>query len=356
MSLIVSVYAPTWPFRRRRVLRSVEGVAYAFELMRYGSFEFSLPSPDADGIEAGDLIGIQSSRGVPDFGGGIDQVKAGAGAYTEIAGRELAKILDDRLVAQQRTFAPAAGGDVARELVRRVSGRNPTGIIALPTGASAPIVSSFTTRSESVLDGLDHIAALTGWEWEIRYTADVRLTARFIWTRRVGVDLRNRVRFGPSVLAEYEYEFDALAQRQLVQIVGSTGEYGGRPSAAAVIDAPVTLQDLSTIQLPIRSRRRQRRGVYTSREDAILEASLPDGLSVQRRATEDISLVIAGQETLTISVSAQANWSRLRVGNVVTIALPRVQAGGDFVRPFRIQAMQPDDEAGMCRLTGKVLV
>jgi hypothetical protein len=329
--------------------------------MNYGRFEFRLPVNDTQGITPGDLIGITSSYGAPSFLGGVDLIReTDHDATVHVSGRELSAVLSERLIAQQQVYSAAAGGDIARDMLRRAAGRNQTGIIALPTGSSSPIISPFISRSETILDGLAELSSLTGWEWDIRYTLGVKATASFVWQQMAGDDLRNTVHLCGCKIASADYQFDAVSENKLVQIVGALGNFSTRPAAVAVFDGPVSYHaGLASVRIPVaadRSRRQaQRQGVTTAREVAVLEPTLTDGIAVQRRAHEAIRLAQFGAETMGVTATTETDWSLLRAGNIVTVRLGSMRFGDGVVRPFRIHGMQPNNEAGVVELIGKVL-
>lgn len=344
-------YATDWPYRRMAWLHKASDIDYAFELMGVGKFQFSLPINDV-GVSEGDLIGIVSGKGLPDFAGSVDTLEESLTDGTvRVSGVEWSGVLRERLIAQERTYYSGASGDIARDILRRTAARSATGIVAYSTGSSEPLLSPLALRARDAMAGIDQLATVTGWEWEIRYRLDATATAEFMWKAQAGQDLRNSVHLAGAQIADANYQRDAIKDSAVVQVIGSLGEFAGRPSAV-VTDAPVALQDIATVRLSATARRRS---IFEARETAILEPSLPDGMAVQRRARESLSAILAGPVTLDLTLSPSAPWDRMRAGNIVTVHLPRVRFGEGASLVFRIYAMQPDEINGRCYLTGKVL-
>lgn len=357
--MTVYSYAPTYPHARERWLRHATNVAYSMELMAPGKFMLDLPANDpltADVIGPGALVGITSSSGLPDFCGWVDRIEEShGGAYVTVSGREWMGLLGERATAQEQTYRGGSSGGIATDLVRAAAARNPTSIQIMPVRTSTAVSSPFTVRSDSVLDALGDLADLTGNEFEVRYQAGVTAQAQLFWTEQVGSDLSATVHLAGRMIASADYLIDAIGDAAIVRVVGSTGPFGDRPSAAAV-DGAAALQDIATVRVGTPAGKTpQRRGIGTSRETVIRDASLPDGLSVQRKSLELLRSITSGAETLSVVVSRLADWSKLRPGNIVTVRLPRLRFGDHVVRRFRILGLQPREERGSMELLGKVL-
>lgn len=360
MTVSAFVYAEQWPFQRTGWLRNATAITYSMEVMEPGKFQFELPANNALSITAGALVGFKSSYGLPDFLGWVDRVEESyGGAFVTVSGREWSAILNERTTVQDRTYVAGVAGIIAADIVRSASARNPTGIMVMPSGGSTPITSPFSLRADAVLSALNDLAQLTGDEYEIVYQAGVSATASFFWRGKIGFDMRDTLHLAGKMIAGADYALDAINDRALVQVVGSSGDFGSRPSAAAIDTGPLALQDTSLIRtsLPADASKRQvqRRGIATSREAVIRDTSLPDGLSVQRGAVETLRALIAGQETISVLVSPYADWSLLSPGNLITVRLPNLRFGEHVVRAFRILGIQPREERGVMELVGKVV-
>lgn len=359
------LFKPSYPYQRIARLKNATNIQYAFSVGEATNFTFDLPAVDATldagMISPGALVGFISDRGVPDYLGWVDQVDEGYGdAYVRVTGREWAAILGERTTAQEHTYANGAAGRIASHLIRAASSRNPTGITVAPASATAAISSPFTVRSQSVLEALSELADLTGNQWEVRYQCGQVASATFFWLERAGRDLRNTVHLAGKMIAQAEYRIDAINDNAVVQIVGSSGEFRDRPSAAAQDSGALAQAD--TAKLAVRvpaggtSKVIQRRGVATSRETVIRDASLPTSLAAQRRAVETLKASLYGQETISLTVSTNVDWSLVRAGNTVTVRVSGLRYGAGVVRPFRILGMQPQEDDGLCELVGTVLV
>lgn len=317
-------------------------VQRSYEYMGYGKFVFDLPADDTP-PEPDELIGITGKR-LPDFCGWVDRVeRSEGGTHITISGREWAAVLGERTTQQERTYASGSGGAIAADILRRASARNYHGIqIAAERGT--PLTSPFTLRADSALDALTALAEQTGDEWLIRYQATTHATATFYWQPAVR-DRRHQVHLLGQHIVSADYVVDAITDAAIVQVVGSEGAFADRPSAVAT-DGPLALQDIASVRVPLA--RQIRRGIATSREVAVIDASLPDALGTQRRAVEGVQALLAGQEAISVVVSQHAPWEVLRIGDTVT-----VHAAG-VVRPFRILGMQPREDRGVVELVGRV--
>lgn len=363
MSVNAYLYSSIFPFERRAWLRTATGIGYAFELMTYGRFQFDLCTADAltsAQLAPGSLVGFKSTGGVPDFLGWIDRVEEShGGSYVTVSGREWAAILSERSTLQERTYYSGAAATIGGDIVRQASGRNPTGIDVIPTGLSGPLSSPFTVRAAPVLDVLTDLADITGTEWQMQYTVGPTARAQLYWNDRAGRDEQESIHLAGPMIADADYDFDLVSDRAIVGVIGSSGVFGDRPSAAAVDAGPLALQDTALVRVAAvadPSRRQvQRRGIATSREAVILDSALPDRLAVQRRAVETLRALVSGAETLSVTVTQAADWTRLRTGNIVTVRLPGVRFGDHLVRAFRIFGIQPREERGVMELVGKVL-
>jgi hypothetical protein len=354
-------HSPAWPFQCVRYLLNPSEIAYSFELMGAGQFQFRLPINDTQTVTEGDLIAIVSQQSsMPPFVGYVERIRsAEGGAYVEITGKEWAGLLEERSTVQERTYH-GASGDIARDIVRRASGRNQMGLQVLGNKASAPVIGPVTVRAESVIDALAQISSLSGWEWQVQYEAGVKASALFTWRERVGFDQRNIVHLGANVLVDAEYAADNLQDRGMVQVIGSAeGNFFSRPSALVTNDSPIALQDTALVRATsvrnVNQRTVKGRGITTSRESVIINPDLPDRLSVARVARDEaIAATLAG-ETITLTVSLDARWKDLMPGNTVTVRLPRARYGEGVIRPYRIYACQPDENEGTMRMVGRVL-
>jgi len=340
--VIVSIYDGTWPFVRRRILNRVSDVQRSFEFMGYGKFLFEMPATDTP-PNPDELVGIVSKR-MPAFLGWVDRVeKSQGGAYITVSGREWAAILDERTTQQAHTFASGTGGSVAGDVLRRASARNFTGFRIID-GTGSPLTGPFTVRADSVLSALTDLSDLTGDEWLIKYTADDHATATFYWGASMR-DKRHLIHLVGKQIARADYVIDGITDAAIVQVVGSDGEFSLRPSAVAT-DGPLALQDIASVRVPLGTQ--TRRSIGTSRELAVVDASLPDALGTQRRAVEDVTAVLAGQESISVTCSPYAPWEELGLGDTVT-----VHVAGE-VRPFQILGMQPREDLGLVELVGRV--
>ena len=355
----VFLYDARWPFQRIGWLRNATGVTYSREHLGYGRFQFDLPLTDVQSIDPGSLIGIKSTYGLPDFAGTVDRVESSHGdPYTTVVGREWAGILADRTTPQSKTYRSGTSCSIHRDIVRTVSSRNPTGIVAMSGGVGPPIDAPFAPSADSAIDAINEVSELTGSEWQMRYTLDVKASAAFFCAERVGEDARATVHLAGKQIIAADYLTDVINDRAVVQMVGSVGGFTDRPSAA-VSEGPVALNDIATVkQVQPRNPQRatiQRRGIFTSREVSITDAALPTGLAVQRKAREELTALLAGAESLSITVSPNAPWKKLMPGNIITVRLPRIRFQRDVVKPFRILGIQPREERGVMELVGKVM-
>jgi hypothetical protein len=351
--MVVNVFRfnASWPHQRLAWLRNVSAVDYSISLMDHGSFEFRLPVNDTRGVAAGDFIGIKSEKGMPDFAGFVDRIKPGR-QYAEVSGREWSAILTERSIGQERTYASGASGLIALDLLLQANTRNRHDIQPVASKLSAPITSEFTARADSVLDALNALATVTGYEWQVRYDVGEAVSARLYWLKRIGVDRREKVWISGRSLSGYDYAIDTVSESAVVQAIGSSGDFGDRPSVVAVLDVPITRQDIAGVRLAVPTRAKQRRGIATRRETTIIDPRLT-GIALQKRALEEIQSILAGRETLDVGVVG--NWSRYRLGDTVTVRIPEVLFGSDLILPYRIYSLQPQHDNGTMFLLGKVV-
>ncbi len=355
-SVTIWLYDKTWPFARSRWLPSVAQPDYSFELMNYGKFQFSLPrnAPvEPDDLVDG-LIGITSRYGAPDFCGIVDRIEDQdqSGAVT-VSGREWAGKFADRLTPQALSIPAGGSGQVAGELVRRINARNQTGITVVPSGTSQPLIAAYNPNSNSLLQALGDIAAQTGWEWEVRYTAGVSAQARFTWKSAVGQDLRNQTHVTARSMHRRQYDVDATTQAVTVATVAATGIFSGRPSSVSDLGT-LAFDDLAqTVQrAPATLRKAHRR--IASREQLIIAPTLPSAVSASARSRKEMEASAQSTETLSFGVTTDISWGLLRPGNYVTVRIPDVRFGDGLVRVLRVLGMQPDHAAGCCYLVGEV--
>jgi hypothetical protein len=361
VTLTVFKYSPAWPFPRTGYLCNPSEIAFSFELMGVGQFQFRLPIDDAQGIAEGELVAIVSQvTAMPTFVGYVERIRSSeAGTHAEVTGREWAGLLEERTTLQERTYT-GASGDLAREIVRRASGRNQMGLQVLGNKVSSPVIGPVTVRAQPVIDALALISSLSGWEWQVQYEAGQRVNAIFTWRERVGFDQRQTVHLGANVMIDAEYAADNLQDRQMVQIIGSAlGDFASRPSAAVTNDAPIALQDTALLQATsvrnVNQRNVKARGITSSREAVIINPDLPDRLAVARVARDEAVEATLARETISMTVGLAAPWDELMPGNIVTVRLPRARYGVGVIRPFRIYACQPDENEGQLRMVGRVL-
>ncbi len=365
--LSVFVHSAAWPFQRTKYLRAVSDIAYSFELMGAGQFQFRLPINDSQAVVEGDLIAIVSNvttnftTTMPPFVGYVERIRsAEGGAYVEITGKEWAGLLEERTTLQERTYT-GASGDIARDIVRRAAGRNSMGIQVLGNKASEPVIGPVTVRAQPVIDALKQVSDVSGWEWQIIYEVGVKARALFTWRARAGFDYRHRTHAFPNIIVDATYVADNLQDRQMVQVIGSSaGEFFSRPSALVTNDAPIAWQDTALIRATnVRNVKQRivksRAGVTRSRESVIISPDLPDRLSVSRVAREEATAATLASETIELTIALDSRWQKFMPGNIVTVRLPRARYGDGVIRPYRIYACQPDENEGQLRMVGKVL-
>jgi hypothetical protein len=157
-----------------------------------------------------------------------------------------------------------------------------------------------------------------------------------------------------------EYAVDNLQDRQMVQIIGTElGDFTTRPSAVVLNDAPVTFQDTAIVRAGtvrnVNQRLVKARGITTGREAVIINPNLPDRLSVARVARDEATAAALAGEAINMTVGLNADWHDLMPGNTITVRLVRARFGAHVIRAFRIYGCQPDENAGMMRIVGRVL-
>lgn len=353
---MIGTYSPQWPFTRTGWLPRTAKVDYAFELMGAGQFAIDIPRDDfnASLVYPGVMLGIKSRYALPDFAGYVERIeKSEDDEHLTITGKEWVGLLEERTTDQSRTFATGNAGNVSGDIIRQAQGRNPTGL-TVTSAVGTPLPAPFTVNSDSVLGALNDLADLTGDEWVVTYSVGPAVTGVLRWVRSVGTDKRDSVHLGGRMIAQADYVSDLVSSSALVRVVGDTGAFKDRPSATVVANGPLALQDtvLYRSALPAGSTPIAYRGVTTARESVVVDANLPDSLSIQHRAIEELRAFMNGAETLSVVVSTAQLWDRYFIGDVVTVRLGAL----GIVRAFRIYGMQPREDIGKMELVGKVLL
>lgn len=351
----VGVYSPQWPFTRTGWLPRTAKVDYAFELMAPGQFQIDIPRDDfnASLVYPGVFVGIKSRYALPDYVGYVERVeKSEDDAHLTITGKEWVGLLEDRTTDQSRTFASGNAGNVAGDIIRQAQARNPTGLTVI-SAVGTPLPAPFTVQADSVMSAINDLADLTGDEWIVRYTVGQTVTGALTWVRSAGADKRGSVHLAGRMIAQADYVSDLVSSSALVRVVGATGNFRDRPSATVVANGPLALQDSVRYRsaLPAGTASLSYRGVTTARESVVVDAVLPDSLSIQNRAIEELRAYLNGAETLSVVLSTSQLWNQCFLGDVVTVRL----AALGVARAFRVYGMQPREDIGKMELVGKVL-
>lgn len=359
MSAVVMSYAPFWPHERRAFLTSASEVAYSCELMQPGQFSFRLPVTSAQTVREGDIIGIRSAYGLPDYAGYVERVAIADGdAYAEVVGQEYTALLAVRSTRQEVTYTSGTYARIVMDVFAHANARNPTDIVVWPPRRSDAIPTEVTLRAGQVLSQVNEVATLTGWEWYPVYSCEEALSVAVVLTETAGRDMRHAHTVAGRMIAAAEYDRDIINDAQIVQLVGATGDFGSRPSAAAVSDGPVALHDIAQTVVAVpwaQTRRPQRPSLTTARELSVTRLDISDSLTVQRKAVQTIRQLAGGLEVVNLTVTTELSWSVLAAGNVVSVVLPAAEYNAGIVIAYRILGVQPDHDTGTCQVIGRVM-
>lgn len=350
MNAAVYIYDNVWPNEKRLWLRNASKVDYSLVMGDYGRFQFELPTNDDLAQEDldGKLVGIISDQGAPDFLGRVEAMHEDGTSTITVIGREWMAVLDDRTTDQAAAYTGLAGA-AAMDIVRLANARLWAGITPRQARGGSVLEAPYETRANSVLTALQELSAQTGDEWGRVYVCGQRAECWFSWQRRIGNDLRRVAHIWERSLAEHCYELDRLNEADQVTVVGATGTYAERPSASVNTDGTTT---------DVTYKEPRKGGVKTAiiqRAVAIDDSAAQDQQSAAAVARAISAVQGNNAETIIISVTGNVDWSWFQIGNTVTARIPRVRLGAGFVTPFRVLGIQPDHEAGVMHLVGKVV-
>ena len=359
----VYIHEPIWPFSRLCALTTAHGVDRSLEIMDPGSATVRIARNDqaitADRLKYGNIL-VVTSDVARDWAGPVTllQESYSTGEIT-IGALEQSAILNVRPTPLTEQWNSGASGAVFTSIMNRINGRGHTGLFT-PDGVPAgPAITDLSIGGQSALEALGELFSRTGYEWWLDTAVRPSgITWTLNWGQKQGEDNADFVVIRDRHLSDLEYTLDVSKVRQAVTVVGG---FGSLPNRTAVTRTTVGVQGVrdvgsGAIELADQALIDALDVPPALRSETVfLQPRTSDQTALSRLAQQALERPLSGAEKFSATVNVLFDWTRLGLGDYVTINTARLGLGA-IDRKVRIIGMQPDEELGELDLVLEVPV
>jgi hypothetical protein len=261
-----------------------------------------------------------------------------------------AAYLDGRVTRQDEVYNTATGsGAIFASLVRGANSVYHTGLYMPAVVPSGPSLVDLSLGGQTVLEALSELHERSNWEWWVEhYVSSSRIDSIIRWGDEQGEDYRAGVHlYEGQHFAEFVYGIDLAQLKSSVSGIGGVGAIDSRTSSTQSAN-------IATQSAAVLADERVRRSVlsfnvpYTER--ILLDPTTESSPELTRRIQRTHARALASAEQFAISINDRADWSKLWLGNYITLHA-RTTLAGFIARVVRIVGVQPSREEGIVILS-----
>lgn len=336
-----------------KILADVSGSRVDRLLTRTGRGRFAFntlpgtPPTDLATFREGRIVEIASTTRIATYTGVITQTQTTAGGLLEVSGDNYSSVLYNPGLPASLRASNIDAGYWARQLLRyaQLGGRSVFVEAGVLRGSRLSSREAVEFGAQTLGSALDRLAKTVDDEWWIYpESSRARLRHRLYWRHRRGVDVSATVYLEEGRdFSAARYKRDGLGMIRSSIAVGGGGPVGERNSVG-ISSRFAALGKLAqqAIKVPASDRARP----LLDRDLYLYRATESDRTVLHDAARRAYTRPVTAAESLAVTVTSR-QWPVLNVGDWITMRFHSFGTTG-LIRRVRIDAMQPDEDAGEC--------